>query len=73
MRKLTFEEFKCLTVLQLKNSEDKLISCAISILLDDPTAETQLKELDEESQKQITDYPIYKLLKDYTEFRQNFS
>lgn len=63
MRNLTADEIADLVALRRKHFQDKLIRCAISILLgEEHEAKKQLNELSEEERKGITDYPIYRLL-----------
>ncbi|MEL7624878.1 MAG: hypothetical protein AAGU12_15035 [Clostridiales bacterium] len=63
MRNLTSDEIADLVALRRKHCDDKLIRCAISILLsEEDEAKRQLNELSEEEKKGITDYPIYRLL-----------
>lgn len=63
MRDLTSDEIADLVALRRKHCEDKLIKCAISIILGEVNdAKKLLDELPEDEKKRITNYPIYRLL-----------
>lgn len=63
MRPLSNDEIASLVVQRNKMSQNKIINCAVSILLnEDETAKKLLDEMPEKERKLITDYPIYSLI-----------
>jgi hypothetical protein len=62
-RDLTNDEISYLIILRNKNNQEKIIRCAICILLNEKAdAKKLLDEMSEEEKKQILNYPIYSLL-----------
>jgi hypothetical protein len=62
-RLLTNDEIARLVELRNEHYDDRVVSCAVSILLDEKDkARKMLDEMQEQERRSITDYPIYSLL-----------
>ncbi len=63
-RPLSNDEIASLVILRNKKNQNKLIKCAIAILLEETeNAKKLLDELPKDERKLITDYPLYSFFK----------